>query len=57
MKADLSTFDFTVVTLGECRIPSPYERQKIDVGGSLWRSVLACTGQDKYFCADSSIQS
>ncbi|MFP4156142.1 MAG: ATP-dependent 6-phosphofructokinase [Opitutales bacterium] len=33
-------------------IPIPvatYERQKIDVTGALWRSVLACTGQDKYF--------
>lgn len=33
-------------------VPIPvatYERQKIDVGGSLWRSVLACTGQEKYF--------
>jgi hypothetical protein len=26
-----------------------YERQKIDVNGSLWRFVLACTGPEKYF--------
>ena len=26
-----------------------YERNKIDADGSLWRSVLACTGQEKYF--------
>jgi len=26
-----------------------FERQKIDINGSLWRSVLACTGQEKYF--------
>ena len=33
-------------------VPIPvatYERQKIDINGSLWRSVLACTGQEKYF--------
>jgi 6-phosphofructokinase 1 len=33
-------------------VPIPvatFERQKIDVNGSLWRSVLACTGQEKYF--------
>jgi 6-phosphofructokinase 1 len=33
-------------------IPIPvatYERQKIDTNSSLWRSVLACTGQEKYF--------
>lgn len=33
-------------------IPIPvatYERQRIDINGSLWRSVLACTGQEKYF--------
>ncbi len=33
-------------------IPIPvatYERKKIDVTGSLWRSVMACTGQVKYF--------
>ena len=33
-------------------VPIPvatYERQKIDVNGSIWRSVLACTGQEKYF--------
>jgi 6-phosphofructokinase 1 len=33
-------------------IPIPvatYERRKIDIDGSLWRSVLACTGQEKYF--------
>jgi 6-phosphofructokinase 1 len=33
-------------------VPIPvatYERQKIDIDGSLWRSVLACTGQEKYF--------
>lgn len=26
-----------------------HERQMIDLGGSLWRSVLASTGQEKYF--------
>lgn len=26
-----------------------YSRQKIDVQGPLWRSVLACTSQEKYF--------
>ena len=33
-------------------IPIPvatYERQKIDVQGSVWKSVMACTGQAKYF--------
>jgi 6-phosphofructokinase 1 len=33
-------------------VPIPvatYERHKIDINGSLWRSVLACTGQEKYF--------
>lgn len=33
-------------------VPIPvatYERQKIDINSSLWRSVLACTGQEKYF--------
>lgn len=33
-------------------VPIPvatYERQKIDTRSSLWRSVLACTGQEKYF--------
>jgi 6-phosphofructokinase 1 len=37
-------------------VPIPvatYERQKIDVDGSLWRSVLACTGQEKYFSGRS----
>ena len=37
-------------------VPIPvatYERQKIDTDGSLWRSVLACTGQDKYFKGSS----
>ncbi|MGB0370279.1 MAG: ATP-dependent 6-phosphofructokinase [Opitutales bacterium] len=36
-------------------VPIPvatYERQKIDTEGSLWRSVLACTGQEKYFSED-----
>jgi 6-phosphofructokinase 1 len=26
-----------------------FERQKIDIKGSLWRSVIASTGQEKYF--------
>jgi len=26
-----------------------YERKKIDSNGPLWRSVMACTGQGKYF--------
>jgi len=26
-----------------------YERKKIDIKGPLWRSVMACTGQEKYF--------
>lgn len=33
-------------------VPIPaatFERQKIDINGSLWRSVLASTGQEKYF--------
>jgi 6-phosphofructokinase 1 len=33
-------------------VPIPvatFERQKIDTDGPLWRSVLACTGQEKYF--------
>ena len=33
-------------------VPIPvatFERQKIDINSSLWRSVLACTGQEKYF--------
>jgi 6-phosphofructokinase 1 len=33
-------------------VPIPvatFERNKIDIDGSLWRSVLACTGQEKYF--------
>jgi 6-phosphofructokinase 1 len=33
-------------------VPIPvatFERQKIDIDGPLWRSVLACTGQEKYF--------
>ena len=33
-------------------IPIPvatYERQKIDPEGSIWKSVMACTGQAKYF--------
>jgi 6-phosphofructokinase 1 len=33
-------------------VPIPaatHERQKIDLEGSLWRSVLATTGQEKYF--------
>jgi 6-phosphofructokinase 1 len=33
-------------------VPIPvatYERNMIDINGSLWRSVLACTGQEKYF--------
>lgn len=33
-------------------IPIPvatYERQKIDVNGWMWQSVMACTGQAKYF--------
>jgi len=37
-------------------VPIPvatYERHKIDINGSLWRSVLACTGQEKYFKGDS----
>lgn len=36
-------------------VPIPvatYERNKIDANGSLWRSVLACTGQEKYFSGD-----
>ncbi|MFW6353505.1 MAG: ATP-dependent 6-phosphofructokinase [Verrucomicrobiota bacterium] len=38
-------------------VPIPvatYERQKIDINGSLWRSVLACTGQEKYFHRDQA---
>jgi 6-phosphofructokinase 1 len=37
-------------------VPIPvatFERQKIDINGSLWRSVLACTGQEKYFSGRS----
>lgn len=33
-------------------VPIPvatFERQKINTEGSFWRSVLACTGQEKYF--------
>lgn len=26
-----------------------YSRKKIDIQGPLWRSVMACTGQEKYF--------
>ena len=34
-----------------------YERQKIDPEGSIWKSVMACTGQAKVFVtpADSSV--
>jgi len=38
-------------------VPIPvatFERQKIDINGSLWRSVLACTGQEKYFQGEIS---
>ncbi len=33
-------------------VPIPvatYDRKKIDINGPLWRSVMACTGQEKYF--------
>jgi 6-phosphofructokinase 1 len=33
-------------------VPIPvatFERQKININSSLWRSVVACTGQEKYF--------
>ncbi|TVR47952.1 MAG: ATP-dependent 6-phosphofructokinase [Planctomycetota bacterium] len=39
-------------------VPIPvatHERQKIDVNGPIWKSVMACTGQAKYF--DPSHQS
>jgi hypothetical protein len=39
-----ANLDFSVSTLGECRIPSPMVSNHYSW---LWSSVLACTGQSR----------